>query len=435
MEDSQSEQITDDESYNIPLKDRQIQTQSSDPPIKDLCDRMTRGKLDVQADFQRQYVWESKIELKSKLIESVLLKVPIPVVYTAEMNDGKEVVVDGQQRLRTFLEFRKNDGFKLSKLKILENLNTKGYVDLSEDLQDKFDSYPIRVVKILKESHPDIKFDIFERLNRGSVKLSDQELRNCMFRGNFNNLLKELIMNSDFLRIQNLSEPEKRMKDKERILRFFALNDKGLQNYKSPLRTFLSAYSEEKREISQKEVQEKTELFKKCVELCRTVFGDLAGHRWIKEDDDIGGYIATNFNDGILDAQMIGFVEYSKRDVIPKAQVIKDTYTDLVSTPSFSETVEISTYSTTQTKKRLEKWLAKLREVMNYPSNDRRLYTYEEKTHLFEQKNGNICQICKNQIMDINDAHVDHIERFAEGGKTTIKNAQLTHRYCNLQKG
>ena len=224
------------------------------------------------------------------------------------------------------------------------------YADLSEELQTKFDEYPIRIVKILKESHPDIKFDIFERLNRGSVKLNDQELRNCIYRGNFNALLRKLAENQDFLQIQKLSEPDKRMRDVEKILRFFALVDRGIQNYKSPMRTFLSSYMEEKRIITDKEIQEKTEQFKKCVELCQTIFGELAGHRWVKEEDDIGGYIATNSNDGVLDAQMFGFMEYSKHEVMPKTSMIKDAYTDLVSTQSFSETIEIGTYSTKQTK-------------------------------------------------------------------------------------
>jgi len=360
----QVEDVRDNEAYDIPLEERRLQTQASDPPISDLCDRMTKGRLDVQADFQRNYVWENKSELRSKLIESVLLKVPIPVVYTAEMSDGKEVVVDGQQRLRTFLEFRKKDGFKISRLKILENLNNKGYADLPEELQIKFDEYPIRVVKILKESHPDIKYEIFERLNRGSVKLNDQELRNCIYRGNFNILLRKLTENQNFLQIQKLVEADKRMKDVEKILRFFALSDKGIQNYKSPMRTFLSTYMEENREITEKEIQEKTEKFKKCVELCKIVFGELAGHRWTKDEYDIGGYIANIFNDGVFDAQMIGFIEYSKHDVMPKASVIKDAYIDIVSTPSFIETVQIATYSTKQTKRRMEKWLFRIFRIL-----------------------------------------------------------------------
>ncbi len=304
------------EAYNIPLKERELFTQTNDPPIKDLCDRINKGRLEVKADFQREYVWENKPELKSKLIESVLLKVPIPVVYIAELKDGKEVVIDGQQRLRTFLEFCKKDGFKLSRLKILDNLNGKSYEKLPPEIQEKIDSYPIRVVKILKESHPDIKFDIFERLNRGSVRLSDQELRNCIYRGRFNHLLKIIAENEDFLRIQNLDFPHRRMKDVERALRFFAFCDRAIQNYKSPLKGFLNEYMEEKRDLSEAESKEKTDLFKKCVELVELVFGNLAGHRWVREEDESpDGYIAQTFNDGILDAQMFGFMDYAKQSI------------------------------------------------------------------------------------------------------------------------
>lgn len=433
--------MTEEEAYDIPLsiQDRKVDTQASDPPIKDLVERINKGKLDVQADFQRQYVWRNKSELKSKLIESVFLKVPIPVIYTAEMNDGREVVVDGQQRLRTFADFCKKDGFKLGKLKILTDLNEKGYSELTPALQERIDSYPIRVVKILRTSHPDIKFDIFERLNRGSVKLSDQEIRNCVYHGSFNRLLRELARNDDFLKTQNLDEPHERMMDAERILRFFAFYDKGIQNYKAPMKSFLNSYMEGKLEVSEREAEQKTEIFKKSAELCRSVFGELAGHRWIREDEQdenlLSGDVSPNFNDGILDAQMYGFIEYSKHDIIPKSQILKDAFIDLVCTPQFAETVEIGTYSTKMTKKRMEKWLAKLRDVTDYPSDDSRLYTFEDKQLLFSRKDGNICKLCKNQIMDINDAHVDHIERYVEGGKTVMKNAQIAHRYCNLEKG
>ena len=83
MEDNDNDKEQSNEGYKIPLEERRVHTEPSEPPIKDLCDRINKGKLDVQAEFQRKYVWEKKLELKSKLIESVLLKVPIPVVYTA----------------------------------------------------------------------------------------------------------------------------------------------------------------------------------------------------------------------------------------------------------------------------------------------------------------------------------------------------------------
>ena len=85
-------------------------------------------------------------------------------------------------------------------------------------------------------------------------------------------------------------------------------------------------------------------------------------------------------------------------------------------------------------KLRTEKWFKILREIVGYPENDARVYTYEDKKLLFDKFEG-ICQLCKNKISSIEDAHVDHIERFSEGGKTIIKNGQITHRYCNLHKG
>ncbi len=194
------------EEYEIPISERKIITQPSEPTISSLVDRIDKGKLEVRSFFQRQYVWERQPVIKSRLIESVILNVPIPIIYTAEdERSGKELVIDGQQRLLTFHGF-KNNQFKLKGLTILKELNGYKFNDLSNandsvikelsgklgDLQDNFCDRPLRVVKILKESHPDIKFEIFERLNRGSTKLNDQELRNCIYRGNFNELLKKI---------------------------------------------------------------------------------------------------------------------------------------------------------------------------------------------------------------------------------------------------
>ena len=421
--------------YEIPINERKVIVDKTDPDIDDICRRIDKGKLIARADFQRNYVWESKPEIKSKLIESVLLNIPIPVIYTAQIEEEKEEVIDGQQRILTFYGF-KNNKFPLNRLSILKELNGKKFQDLSEDLQDKILNRGLSVIRILKESQKDIKFEIFQRLNRGSVKLNEQELRNCIYRGNFNDLLKILVKNPDFLRLQGLKEFHKRMVDVERILRFFAFCDKGERNYKSPSKQFLNNYIESKRHLNEKEIEEKKILFKKCVELCQQVFGDLAFRRYYFGDSDSKeGYKDSKINEGILDIQLYGFFEYDKRDILGKEQVIKDAFIDLVAgNKEFIETIEIGTYSTNQVKKRTEMWFRILRDIIGYPKNDRRIYTYEEKKFLFDKFEG-VCQLCKNKISSIDDAHVDHIERFSEGGKTTIKNGQITHRYCNLHKG
>jgi len=429
------ERLEEEGFFDIPVSDRKIISEAGDPPIKLLCEKVDKGKLVARADFQRYYIWDNKPKLKSKLIESVLLRVPIPVIYVAEENAGKELVVDGQQRLLTFYNFMKKDGFKLSGLRVLKELNGKAYTDLSEELQDSIADYPMRVIKILKESHKDIKFDIFERLNRGSVKLNEQELRNCIYRGSFNNLLKTLAENKDFQRIQGLRGVHKRMVDMERSLRFFAFTDLTERKYKGPLTSFLNSYMESNREISEKQKEEKTTLFKNSVELCQSVFGDLAFRRWqLGDEDDANGYREDKINEGIFDVQMYGFTQYEKRDVIKKSMLIKDAFIELMTKDrAFIESIERGTYDTQRVKLRTEKWFQKLREIIGYPETDRRLYTFEEKKALHDASKA--CHLCGNEIAFIEDAHVDHLERYSKGGKTKIKNGKISHRYCNLQKG
>lgn len=416
------------------IRQRTMKTESSEPPIKELCERVDRGKLELQPDFQRKYVWDDKPKVRSKLIESVLMRVPIPVIYTAELDNGREVVVDGQQRLKTFLDFRKNDGFRLSGLEVMEVWSGSRYSDLPQEIQDLIDSYPLRVIKILKDTVPDIKYDVFERLNRGSVPLNDQEIRNCIYRGNFNELIKRLTHNADFLRIQRFEEPHNRMKDAERVLRFFVFSDTQIQNYKPKIRTFLNEYMENNKDLTPERLTEKESLFKKCVELCSAVFGkDLTGRKWIRDEgNEPNGTVSSTFNEGIFDAQMVGFIDYEKRDIIPLSQMVRDAYIDLSASEAFSETTMTDTYGSNNTKKRMELWFRKLRDTIGYPSEERRAYTSEEKQKLFERNA--TCSICKNTILDVNDAHVDHLIKFSEGGKTNMDNAQLTHRFCNLSK-
>lgn len=183
----------------------------------------------LQPDFQRQYVWDPT--KASKLIESAILLIPLPRIYLSEEKDGKEYVIDGQQRLTSFFSFI--DGvfphgspFKLRGLTVCADLNGKKFSDLSEELQDKVRYYKVRAVTFLRNSSENLKFEIFERLNTGSVQLNDQELRNCLYRGRFNLALKEMAADTDFMHICGLKAPDKRMRDIELVLRFCAFYHK-----------------------------------------------------------------------------------------------------------------------------------------------------------------------------------------------------------------
>ena len=228
-----------EEKIEITPDKRKIYTDKSDPEIESLYNKYKRGKLVLQPDFQRYFVWDSA--KSSRLIESALLDIPLPVIYLSEEVDEREHVIDGQQRLTAFFsfidgKFPDNKEFKLSGLKVYKNLNKKGYRDLDENLQDRIRYCKIRTITFQKESNSELKFEIFERLNTGAVSLNDQELRNCIYRGPYNELLKELSRERDFMYLLNLNTQEKRMRDVELVLRFAAFYHATYLNYKPPMK-------------------------------------------------------------------------------------------------------------------------------------------------------------------------------------------------------
>lgn len=164
-------------------KERRVYSDKRDRSIFELYRQYQKGNLELRPEFQRLHVWDNS--KSSRLIESVLWEVPIPVIYLSEESDSKYSVIDGQQRLNAFIKFLENN-LRLSGLAILTELNGKRFQDMPKDLQDKFENATIRIIEIRKESNPDVRFDIFERLNTGAVQLNAQELRNCIYRGEYN---------------------------------------------------------------------------------------------------------------------------------------------------------------------------------------------------------------------------------------------------------
>jgi hypothetical protein len=151
-EDQQMELETtpdEEESLDIPPQSRTVYTEGADPEIESLHGRFKRGKLIVQPDFQRQFVWDNT--KASRLNESALLGIPIPIVYISEEPENKEYVIDGQQRLASFFSFLDGkfpDGgdFRLGGLKVFRELNGKKYDALPEKLKDTIRYFKLRTV-------------------------------------------------------------------------------------------------------------------------------------------------------------------------------------------------------------------------------------------------------------------------------------------------
>jgi len=423
------------DSIEVPSDKRKIYTELGDPEIESLHGKFKRGKLIIQPDFQRQFVWDS---IKaSRLIESALLNIPIPVVYISQEQDNKEYVIDGQQRLTSFLSFIDGsypDGadFKLTGLKVFRELNGTKYCNLSDDLQDRIRYFKIRTITFKKDSDQDLKFEIFERLNTGSVSLNDQELRNCIYRGDFNLLLRELSVDPDFTFLLGLKRPDKRMKDIELVLRFAAFYHATYLNYKPPMKNFLNTNAEKYRDIGKNDAQQLRTAFKHTCQIIRSMLGKNAFKRFYKgtASDPTGYWEPKKFNASLYDILMYTFAREDKNTVYQNLDSIREALIYLMTeSQEFIDAIELSTSSLQAVTKRFDLWRLTLQDIIGIGKKEARCFSMQLKEALF--KGNNTCAICEQKIQEIDDSAIDHIKQYWAGGKTIPENARLTHRYCN----
>lgn len=423
------------EFIEVPLLKRKIYTDKGDPEVNSLYDDYQNGDLMIQPDFQRHFVWDAK--KSSRLVESALLDIPLPVIYLSEEDDEKEHVIDGQQRLTAFFSFiygKFPDGndFKLTGLKVLTELNKKSFKDIDKKLQRKIRKTKIRAITFKKESEADLKFEIFERLNTGAVSLNDQELRNCIYRGPYNKLLKELSENTDFMYLLGLKKPDKRMKDVELILRFASFYHFTYLNYKPPMRKFLNNDMEKYRYISESEVAELKNAFKNTVTIIKSLLDKRAFKRFYKGDEknQNGYWEPKKFNASLYDILMYSFSKEDKSKVYQNLDSIREALIYLMTNDQkFIDAIELSTSSIQAVTKRFDKWRLTLQEIIGISQKEPRCFSSKLKQELYD--NNPTCLICGQKIQSIDDAAVDHIEQYWTGGKTIPENARLTHRYCN----
>ena len=397
-----------------------------------MCNAM---RLVLQPDFQRQYVWDST--KASKLIESAILGIPLPIIYLSEEKDGREYVIDGQQRLTSFFsfidgKFPDDKQFKLTGLNVRADLNGKRFSDLVEEVQDKVRYYKIRAITFQKDSSETLKFEIFERLNTGSVQLNDQELRNCLYRGKLNVALKEMAAEADFMHICGLKAPDKRMKDRELVLRFCAFFHRTYLNYKAPIRDFLNTEAYEKRDISDKELSELKIAFKNSCHIIRSIFDQTAFKRFYKgkEGQPNGFWEPKKFNTSLFDILMYSFAREDKNKVFQNLDSIREALLILMTEDQeFVDAIELSTSSVQAVTVRFDKWRLTLQGILGINQREQRCFSYNLKQEMMAANP--TCAICQQRIASIDDSAIDHIKQYWTGGKTIPENARLTHRFCN----
>jgi hypothetical protein len=230
---------------------RTVSFDTYDIAVRQLLDMVSEKAIDIAPEYQRKFVWEA--QRQSEFIESVFLGIPIPSLFMATNRDSSWEVVDGVQRISSLINFCGSEDTRYRVLQLREpltivglekltTLNGQRFVELPKSLQLAFLTRPIRVTTLNDKSDLSVRFDLFERLNSGGVKLQPQEIRNCVYRGPFNVLLKTLSQNQNFRTVVRLSDDDETNGTyEELVLRFFAFLDR-YQQFGHSVLDFLNKY-------------------------------------------------------------------------------------------------------------------------------------------------------------------------------------------------
>jgi len=275
IEELEERTFTEDDSFELPPPD--VVAYNELRSCADLFRMYKEGILEIQPKFEREIVWNNADQ--TRFIDSLIKQVPIPsMCFSLDYKTQKWQVIDGLQRIATINKFLSNEKWDLSKL---DDINSKisgqptsKFIDKNSELHLYYIrvqnlSLPITVLRCdySKPSHTNYLFTIFHRLNTGGMKLNNQEIRNCIFSGPFNDLLKELDKNLKWIKINKMKKGiGYRFTKQELILRFFAFHDK-YSEYKGRLAKFLNEYMGEKRYPAQIFLDEKIQLFQQTVDI------------------------------------------------------------------------------------------------------------------------------------------------------------------------
>lgn len=231
---------------------RKVDFDSFDISVKEIVSMSEEDIIDIAPEYQRQFRWP--LENQSRLIESVFLGIPVPSLFMAANKDGSWELIDGVQRLNTLIHFVGSEQqlrkfefktpLRLDGLEILTEYNGCTFADLPQSLRLKFSLRPLKVTTLSDKSDLKVRFDLFERLNTGGIKLTDQEIRACVFRGQFNEFISELANSESFNAVVNVPAAKKYDGTREElVLKFFAYKE-SREKFEHSVVGFLNDYME-----------------------------------------------------------------------------------------------------------------------------------------------------------------------------------------------
>jgi hypothetical protein len=325
--------------------------------VHDVVRRIDQGSFVMDPDFQRAFIWDD--DKQSKLIESVLMRIPLPVFYLAEDIAGRMIVVDGLQRLSTFARYIKNS-LRL-KLPNQQELDKKFFKDLSPKLQNRIEDCNL-VLYIVDAKVPErARLDIFERVNSG-VPLTRQQMRNSLYMGKATNFLKEEASTELFKQATGNSLRPDTMRDREFVNRFCAFHLLDLDNYnnKDEMDGFLARALTHMNQLSPGELTSLSEDFRRSLQNNLVVFGE---HSFRKHRPDQARRGVLNAS--LWDVMSTGLSNISEDAVLQRKDALLSRFYALMDDELFVRSITYGPNSANQVRHRFEVMQRTLAEVFD----------------------------------------------------------------------
>lgn len=319
--------------------------------VYEIIRRIKNGSYVLDPEFQRDFVWDKTKQ--SRLIESVLMRLPLPVFYLAERNDGKVLVVDGLQRLTTLFHFLEGN-FSLSGLGVKKSseLNNKLFKDLPAKLQTRIEDTQLIVFLIDSKVPERAKIDIFERVNSG-VPLTRQQMRHAIYTGEATRWLKEQAANPIFLTATARSLDPKSMRDRELINRFCGFYLYGVEGFaaaKADMEEFLALTLQRMNLLDDQKLAGLSTVFLRSMENNTLLFSEYAFRKHTDPNQR-----RSVINVALFDVFSVAMARLDQRFVSAHKIELCQIFYSLVTDPDFNNAISLATNSLSKVRTRFDK--------------------------------------------------------------------------------
>jgi hypothetical protein len=346
------DQQEDEDDIPGPVSFKDAVVMNADWTIETINSQIKKGNIDLQPGFQRRAAWDDT--RKSRLLESIIVGMPVPNIVLAENRDhrGRFIVIDGKQRLVAISDFMAGK-FNLRGLDIRGDLNNSGVLDLPSSDIEYLENATLRSTVIRNWNDESYLYKIFFRLNSGSLPLSPQELRRALIGGHLLEAIDAYLMASRPYKELFGSILDRRMRDSELVLRFLAF-DRNLMGYAGDFRAFLdetTRFFEGDWKIRQSIAHEGFVRLDRSLELSLSVFGASTFKKWLGERSE------RVINRAIFDCIARFFADQVVSDAVRGQEVhIVEAFKKLCLEVAFRDSIERTTKSVQATFYRIDRW-------------------------------------------------------------------------------